>query len=105
LARIHHTFRARLDLLELWEHIAAVNPAAADRVFARLQARTAILETFPEAGRLRPEIAPDARAVVEAPYLILYRLVDDGVQIVRVLHGARRITERMFEAGVSQTRI
>jgi toxin ParE1/3/4 len=99
VARIHHTVRARLDLLDLWENIAAVNPAAADRTFKRLEARIRILQTFPEAGPSRAEIAPEARVLIERPYLILYRLVGEDVEIVRVLHAARRITARMFESG------
>ena len=57
-------------------------------------------ETFAEAGRARPDIAPDARVLVERPYLILYRLVPGGVQVVRVLHGARRIDRPLFSEGV-----
>ena len=34
--------------------------------------------------------------LVEAPYLILYRVVPDAVQIVRVIHGARDITAHNF---------
>jgi plasmid stabilization system protein ParE len=38
--------------------------------------------------------------LIEAPYLIFYRLIGDDVQVVRVLHGARHITSGMFEAGL-----
>jgi plasmid stabilization system protein ParE len=38
--------------------------------------------------------------LVERPYLILYRLVPGGVQVVRVLHGARRIDPPLFSEGV-----
>jgi toxin ParE1/3/4 len=58
------------------------------------------LERFAEAGPLRPEIAFDARVLVEPPYLILYRVVPDGVQIVRVLHGARHVDITLFKAGL-----
>ena len=40
-------------------------------------------------GRLRPGIAPELRYFTVGKYLILYRTVPDGVQIVRVIHGAR----------------
>ena len=99
MAEIRHTFRARLDLLEIFEYVGARNRLGANRLFERLEARIKILERFPRAGRARPEIAPDARVLVEAPYLILYRLVAGDVQIVRVVHGARRITAALFDAG------
>jgi toxin ParE1/3/4 len=51
-------------------------------------------------GPARPDIAGDARILVERPYLILYRLVPEGVQIVRVLHGARDIDGALFSEGI-----
>jgi toxin ParE1/3/4 len=97
---VRHTARARRDLLDIWLYIGGDNPAAADRVYARLAARIRILEKRPSAGRPRPEIAPDARSLVEPPFLILYRVVANGVQIVRVLHGRRRIDPALFREGV-----
>jgi plasmid stabilization system protein ParE len=38
--------------------------------------------------------------LVERPYLILYRVIPDGVQIVRVLHGARDIDSALFMEGI-----
>ncbi len=96
MPQIRYTIRARQDLISLWVDIAKENPAAADRIYDRLEARVLILGRFPEAGPSRPDIASEARMLVEAPYLILYRLIPDGAQIVRVLHGARDIDAAMF---------
>ena len=38
--------------------------------------------------------------LVEAPHLILYRLIQGGVQIVRVLHGARQMDAAAFNEGM-----
>ena len=38
--------------------------------------------------------------LVERPYLILYRVMSDGVQIVRILHGARDIDATIFVEGL-----
>jgi plasmid stabilization system protein ParE len=48
----------------------------------------------------RPDIADAARVLVEAPYLILYRIVPEGPQVVRVLHGARNIDSILFGQGI-----
>lgn len=96
---VRQTARARADLLAIWRDVAADDPAAADRLFDRLEARVRILETFAEAGPARPDIAPDARVLVERPYLLLYRLVPGGAQVVRVLHGARHIDRLLFSEG------
>ena len=65
--RLRHTARARRDLLDIWLDIASDNSTAADRVYDRLDARVKILERFPELGTARPEIAPEARVLVEPP--------------------------------------
>ncbi len=97
--RIRHSHRAQEDLLGIWRDVAAEDPAAADRLYDRLEARLRILHDYPEVGRARPDIAADARMLVEDPYLILYRVIADGVQVVRVLHGARDISGRLFATG------
>ncbi len=100
MGEIRHTIRARRDLIDLWLLVREADPAAADRLLQRIEARIEILGRFPEASRRQREIAPDARVLVESPYLILYRLILEGVQIVRVLHGARPIGRVMFLAGL-----
>lgn len=45
-------------------------------------------------GAARPDIAPDARMLVEGSYLILYRIRTEDVQIVRVVHGAAQFVEK-----------
>jgi toxin ParE1/3/4 len=98
--QVRHTARARRDLIEIWLDIAAANPTAADGVYTRLEGRMKILETFPEAGPPRRMIAAEARALIEPPHVILYRIIGDGVQIVRVLHGARHIDTALFMEGI-----
>jgi toxin ParE1/3/4 len=40
-------------------------------------------------GRVRDELLPGLRSFAMPPYVIFYEVIDDGVAIVRVLHGAR----------------
>ena len=83
---------AERDLDEIWLYIAFDNPAAADAVVDQIQKRTQQLSAFPQTGRLRPEIAEDARSVPVGTYLILYRESENFIDIVRVVHGARDLT-------------
>jgi len=83
--------KARADLDDIWVHVAMEAPAAADRLIDRLLERCRSLAAHPELGPARPEIAPNARMLVEGDYLILYRLRTDGVDIIRVVHGARKL--------------
>jgi len=87
--RVHKTRQAEADLLNIWLHIAEHDLSAADRFFDRVERRCGTLARRPRLGTARPEIAADARSLVEGRYLILYRIVGQIIEIVRVVHGAR----------------
>jgi toxin ParE1/3/4 len=89
MAVIEQTAQAEEDLIEIWVYIAQDNPAAADHVLDDIEERFKALADNPMMGRLRPDIAPELRYFTVGKYLILYRTVPEGVQIVRVIHGAR----------------
>jgi toxin ParE1/3/4 len=87
--RIRRLPQAVRDLDNIWDTVAADDPAAAMRLIERIAARTATLADFPASGRERPEIGEGVRSLVTGKYLILYRIAPDSVDIVRVIHGAR----------------
>lgn len=86
-----HTRQAREDLLSIWAYIAADSPSAADRLLDTIDHRCSLLAENPKIGRARPDIAPELRYFPAGNYLILYREVSEGVEIVRVVHGARNV--------------
>lgn len=88
---IIRTDRADEDLIAIWLEIAADNPIAADRVLDAIEARWQQLAQHPHSGLARDDIAPGIRHLVAGQYLTLYRILDDGVEIVRVLNGRRTI--------------
>lgn len=49
----------------------------------------ALLSDHPGMGRARPDIAEGMRYFPMKRYLILYRPIPGGVEIVRCVHGAR----------------
>lgn len=89
MRRVIHTRRAREDLLSIWSYIAADSPAAADRLLDAIDHRCALLADNPKLGPARPEITPELRYSPVRSYLIFYREVSEGIEVVRVLHGAR----------------
>lgn len=93
MARIRRTRQAEADLIDIWVSIAADDPIAADRMLDRLEQRCLALARHPRLGRGRPDIGAGARCLVERPYLILYRIAGSHVAIVRVVHGARELSE------------
>ena len=86
---------ARLDLGEIHDYIADKNVAAAASFIRQLEQICEGLVKLPEQGRKRDELAPDLRSITVERYVIFYQIVEDGVEIVRVLHSARNI-ERIF---------
>jgi toxin ParE1/3/4 len=77
---------------DIWIAIAHKNRDAATRLLTRIDERIRNLSDFPELGSERPEIAAGPCMLVEGNYLILYRLHEQTVEIVRVIHGARDVT-------------
>jgi toxin ParE1/3/4 len=59
----------------------------------RIAAKLERLARFPDLGSPKPEIAPTARMLVEGSYVILHEVVDDTVEIVRVVHGVRDLPD------------
>ncbi len=80
---------AKADLEEIWLFIAQDNPEAADRFIRTIVSRFPTLASMPYLGRLREELSARLRSFPVSNYVIFYRPLEDGIQIVRVLHGAR----------------
>jgi toxin ParE1/3/4 len=93
VGKVRYTRRARADLLEIWEWIASEKPATADRVYDAIEKRCNTLRQNSQLGRPRPEIAEGARSLVIERWIVFYRIVEDGVQIVRIVDGARDLSK------------
>lgn len=89
MSRVLFTRAARDDLIDIWTHIAADDPAAADGVLDKLDEVASYLIQNPEMGPARDDIRPGLRYLVSGSYLLLYRIVGDDVEIVRAVHGRR----------------
>jgi toxin ParE1/3/4 len=81
---------ADADMLAVWEYVAYDSIPAADRMIDRFTATFERIAQFPESGERYEHAKGQFRMVAVAPYVVFYRIVGDEVDIVRVLHGARR---------------
>jgi toxin ParE1/3/4 len=93
VAKVNLSKQAEIDLDEIWFNIASNNPGAADRMLDRLAHHMSILEEFPEMGPARPDLGEGARVLVEGNYIVIYKQASGAVEIVRVMHGARDLSE------------
>jgi toxin ParE1/3/4 len=80
---------ARSDLDEIWFYIAQDDPNIADRFLRLIVSRFPKLTSMPQMGWQREELSPRLRSFPVGNYIIFYRQMENGVEIVRVLHGSR----------------
>src|SRR5262245_26103045 len=93
MTKIIYSARARRELLQIIEMIAADNASAANVFADRVERHCSLLATTPEMGRPRPDVGPGVRSLVRGNYLIFYRWRSalDRVEILSVRHGSRRL--------------
>ncbi len=55
------------------------------------------LMEFPNMGMPKPDLGPNTRTILIYPYVLIYELTEteNGLVILRVLHGKREITEKL----------
>ena len=78
------------DLDAAGEFIAQDNPEAANRIFKRIWDAVQLLAEHPEAGRAGRIPGTRELVVADTPFIIPYRVVENTVQILRILHGKRK---------------
>lgn len=89
MLRLKWSIKALIDFDEAQAYIAQENPFAAQTVADRIWQASQRLAETPHIGR--PGIEPETRhwIVQRTPYLIVYRVSDEVVEILRVWHGRR----------------
>jgi len=83
--------RAKADLSEIWEFIAEDSDDQDDAFIDLIDQKFQLLAQKSGLGRRREELAEGLRSFPVGRYVIFYLPIPGGVQIVRVLHGARDI--------------
>lgn len=83
--------QALVDLEEIAFSIAQDNLERAITFVAELRRRAQEAADGPKLFPMRPELADGIRSVRHGTYLIFFIETDDGILVVRVLHGARNL--------------
>jgi toxin ParE1/3/4 len=90
------TPEAEEDLEEITDYFSDKSPKAGRRVLDKIEERCHRLAQSPRMGTPRGDLGTDIRSSAVPPYVIFFRPVTDGVQILRILHGARDIDASLF---------
>ncbi|KAB8314900.1 type II toxin-antitoxin system RelE/ParE family toxin [Tolypothrix campylonemoides VB511288] len=95
MGQIIQSPQAQDDLIEIWLYIAQDNQAAANRLLDTIDQKLKLLSDSPQMGQAREELAPSLRSFPVGKYLLIYRPIPGGIELARVIHGARDI-ESLF---------
>lgn len=90
--RLLITDRALADLKGIRDYIAKRSPLNAAKFLSKLLDELDVIEASPESFAKAPEnemVPYTLRQIVVKPYRILYRVVNNRIQILHIRHGAR----------------
>jgi len=79
---------ARADLEGIWrEGVAHWSPDTADAYIRALLARIDLIAAHPEIARERHEFTPPVRIHPAGAHVVVYRIAEDHIDIIRIRHG------------------
>jgi addiction module RelE/StbE family toxin len=88
--QIRWSAAASEDLSRIFEYIRPDNPSAAERVVRTIYDSTGSLESFPYRGRVGRVDGTRELVLPSLPFVIVYRVLQDVVEVAGVIHGAQR---------------
>lgn len=80
---------AERDLDAIFDYVLNDDPAAAERLCDRIEARVLELEDYPQIGRPGRTRGTRELVVPGTPYIAIYRIGVQRIDVLAVIHGAR----------------
>ncbi len=87
--RVRWTTDAADDLERICDYIAERRPESARRVAKTIVVGVGILELFPHRGRAGRVDGTREFVFASLPFVAIYEVHGDSVQVLRILHGAQ----------------
>jgi toxin ParE1/3/4 len=87
---------ASRDLNEIADYFAENNLEAGEQFFRAFNRKCQQLVAFPNSGKSYAEIRSNLRGISLEGYVIFYRVLDEGIEILRVVSGRRNFPS-LFE--------
>jgi toxin ParE1/3/4 len=85
------------DLMGIVEYIAAESPSNAFEIFKEIKQKTSSLYTFPDRGRVVPELQEQGiilyRELIVSPWRIIYRISEKVVYVLSVLDSRQNVED------------
>lgn len=80
---------ASQDLAAISDYFYTHNIEAGERFLQEFSRKCKQLANFPSLGRSYADIEPDLRGIPLETYIIFYKVIEDGIEIMRVVSGMR----------------
>jgi toxin ParE1/3/4 len=87
--KIRWTLPAVNNLQSIFQYIAADNEEAAHRMMERIHAAIERVAQMPYSARGGKHAGTRELVVPRTPYIVMYRIHEEAIQILRVFHGAQ----------------
>ena len=91
MANLRIVASARQDLADIFDYIARDKLVAASNWVSRIEEKCELIATTPGFGEVRPELGEDIRSSKLGRYVIFYRPIENGIEVLRVIPGDREI--------------
>jgi len=90
------------DLIDIVQYIKEKSgKKIAKEIYQRVITHVEKIDTFPEIGRVVPELLSigvlDIREIIENPWRIFFRITSAEIQIISVIDGRRNIEEILYK--------
>ena len=82
---------ARQDLSDIFDFIARDKPVAAAQWVDTIEQKCKLITTTPAFGEKRPEYGDNIRSSHVGRYVIFFRPIEHGIEVVRVIAGDRDV--------------
>jgi toxin ParE1/3/4 len=93
MSRVRLSLETSRDLEGIESYIFQDNPDAAARLIRLVRKKCELLSMQPGMGRDRLDVSSGLRGFPVGNYVIFYQTSNDGIEIIRVFHGSRDISE------------
>ena len=90
MRRVKWLRRALRNLESVHAYISQDDPEAAVRVVNKIRTGVDKIKEFPFMGRTGRVDGTRELVIGNTPYIVIYRVSDDAIEILRILHSARK---------------
>jgi addiction module RelE/StbE family toxin len=91
------TIPAKLDLKQIHDYIARDSKFYAQKVSLEVVEKSEKLNSFPEVGRIVPEINdPNIRELIIYSYRLIYEVFPSKVEVLAIIHCRRNFSQELL---------